>query len=402
MEEKKVELTMKDEAKIHILNKLLLREITFEECKGLLNCSMRTVFRMKKSYKKEGIRGIIHKNRGRKSIFKIPISTENEIIKLANEKYKDFNDTHFCEKLLDIENIDISRESLRKILRKHDRPPKRKRRSKIYHARRPRKESFGMMLQIDASIHDWFSGRGPNLTMVGAIDDATGHLWAKFVESETTKAYMELLEEIIKKNGIPLSLYSDRHTIFHSTREPTILEQLNSKRPLTQFGRAMDELGISVIKAWSPQAKGRIERQWGIMQDRLIAELKLENISTIQDANKFLNSFLLKYNKQFEVKPLSNVSSFREMTDKSILKNILCLKDVRVVNNDHTISFNGTIFQIPPNKKYASIAKQKVAVFQYFNGELSINYKGKEIVRFSKEAVKRIIDKSNNNNEIVA
>ena len=185
------------------------------------------------------------------------------------------------------------------MLRKVGIPPKRKRRRVKYRKRRERKDAFGMMLQIDASPHDWLEGRGPWLTLVGAVDDATGYGWSRFVTAETTWAYLNLMREVISSHGLPLSLYSDRHSIFHPLREPTIIEQLKNIQPLTQFGRAMNELGITITKAWSPQAKGRIERFFGFLQDRLVVELRLAGAKSMEEANQVLDAFLPEYNRQF-------------------------------------------------------------------------------------------------------
>jgi hypothetical protein len=206
----------------------------------------------------KGPEGVLHGNRNKMGCRRVPESTRKKIIEMTLGKYRDINDTHLCEILKKTEGIRIGRETLREILRKEGIPSKRKVKRRKYRSRRERKEAFGMMLQIDASPHDWLECRGPWLTLVGSIDDATGHVWAHFEEAETTWSYLDLMEEIFHTQGLPLSLYADRHSIFYTSREPTIIEQLKDVVPLTQFGRAMEELGISLIKAWSPQAKGRI------------------------------------------------------------------------------------------------------------------------------------------------
>jgi hypothetical protein len=253
-----------------------------------------------------------------------------------------------------------------------------------------------MMLQIDGSPHDWLEGRGPSLTLVGAKDDATGYAWGRFVLAETTWAYLNLMREILSSHGLPLSLYSDRHSIFHALREPTIIEQLNNIRPLTQFGRAMDELGITIIKAWSPQGKGRIERHWGTLQDRLVVELRLAGANTIEEANRVLDTFLRDYNQRFTCAPRIQGSVFRKAPSAQHLDRILCLKEIRVVNKDHTVSFEGLIPQIPPSKKFSSIAKQHVDVLQLRNGSVEIVYKQQIVARFSPVAITRLIQNGNN------
>jgi hypothetical protein len=248
-----------------------------------------------------------------------------------------------------------------------------------------------MMLQIDASPHDWLQGRGPWLTLVGAIDDATNFRWARFVPAETTWSYLDLLHDVASSHGLPLSLYSDRHTIFFSPREPTIEEELRGIGPLTQFGRAMDELGIQIIPAYSPQAKGRVERMWGVFQDRLVVELRLANARTLDEANVVLERFLADYNARFRVVPTQSTPVFRSAPSSSKLDRICCLKDLRTVSNDHTISFEGLVLQIPPSKSFHSIARRKVDVLQLRDGSIEIVYRGRCVARFSSPAVARMV-----------
>lgn len=382
---------MKDERKIEVIEGVMDRRITVEEGGRVLNRSVRTIFRMVSRLREMGIRGVIHGNRGRKSPRRIPDVVRQKIVTLARGKYADINDTHLQEILKREKHVCLSREMLRRILRAEEIGPKRKRRSPKYRRRRERKEAFGMMLQIDASHHDWLQGRGPWLTLVGTVDDATGHIWACFEEAETTWAYFHLMERVFSSHGLPVSLYSDRHTIFHAIKEPTILEQLNNTTPLTQFGRAMDQLGIRIIKAWSPQAKGRIERLWETFQDRLVVELRLAGIKTKEEANEVLKKFLPEYNRKFSVRARKRESFFRIPPPPSKLDRILCLKETRVVNKDHTVSFEGLVLQIPPSRKWASIAKQKVNILQLKDGGVEIIYKNQIVARFSKEAMTRLV-----------
>lgn len=311
--------------------------------------------------------------------------------RLVHRRYTDVNDTHLCELLESREQIQLGRETLRRMLRKANIPPKRKRRPSPYHGRRERKPAFGMMLQIDASRHDWLQGRGPWLTVVGAIDDATNFRWARFVEAETTWSYLDLLRQVASSHGLPLSLYSDRHTIFFSPREPTIQEEPRGIGPLTQFGRAMDELGIRIIPAYSPQAKGRIERMWGILQDRLVVALRLANACTLNQANAVLEGFLVDYNARVRVIPTQSKTMFRPPPPSAKLYRICCLKDRRTVSNDHTISFEGLVLQIPSSKTFHSIAQRKVDVLQLHDGSIEIVYRHRCVACFSPSAVGRMV-----------
>jgi transposase len=384
-------LTMKDKKRANVISAVMDGKLSVKDAGRILGRSDRQLFRILKRMREQGIEGLIHKNRGKQSPFRVKESIRGKVITLAKGKYTDVNDTHMKELLLKQEGIKISRETLRMVLREAGIPPKRSRRKPKYRRRRERKDAFGIMLQIDASPHNWLQGRGPWLTLVGAKDDATGYTWCTFVESETTWSYLELMRDIFVSHGLPLSLYSDRHSIFHALREPTILEQLHDSPPLTQFGRAMNELGISIIKAWSPQAKGRIERLWGVLQDRLVVELRLRKAKDMQQANEVLKTFLPEYNTRFNFPSKKQESAFRKAPSTNTLDRILCLKDTRVVSADHTISFEGLILQIPPSNKFRSIVKQHVDVLQIRDGSIEIIYKGQLVARFSPEAVARLM-----------
>jgi len=384
-------LTMRDKKKIEVIVAVMDGKIEIEGAGKVLERSVRQVYRMVRAVREEGIQGLIHKNRGKESPRKLKESIQERILALARGKYRDVNDTHLRELLVEKERITVGRETLRGMLRKAGIPPKRKRHRSKYRKRRERKDAFGMMLQIDASPHDWLEGRGPWLTLVGTVDDATGYAWSRFVAAETTWAYLNLMREVISSHGLPLSLYSDRHSIFHPLREQTIIEQLKNLQPLTQFGRAMNELGITISKAWSPQAKGRIERFFGFLQDRLVVELRLAGAKTMDEANQVLDRFLRDYNRRFICAPKVQGSVFRKLPASQHLNHILCLKETRVVNKDHTVSFEGLVLQIPPSRKFRSIAKQHVEVLQLSDGSVEIFYKQRSVARFSPEAMTRLL-----------
>lgn len=385
-------LTMKDQRKIEVIEAVMDRRVSVEEGSRVLDRSVRTIFRQLKCLREKGLQGLIHGSRGRKSPRRIPEKIRQRIVTLARGDYADINDTHLKEILKREEGIVIGRETLRGLLRGAKLPPKQKRKTRKYRSRRERKETFGMMLQLDASLHDWLEGRGPWLSLVGGIDDATNQVWAHFEEAETTWAYFNLMEGIFLSQGLPMSLYSDRHSIFHVLKEPTIIEQLNNQRPLTQFGRAMEELGIRILKAWSPQAKGRIERLWRTFQDRLAVELRLAGVKTKEEANLFLERFLPEFNRRFSVSAKKKGSFFRKSPASSKLDRILCLKETRRVNKDHTISFEGLVLQIPPSSRWRSITGQQVQVLQLKDGAVEIVYKNMTVATFSPEAISRLVN----------
>ena len=389
-------LTMREKKTIGVIEAVMDERIEVNDAGRVLNRSVRQIYRMLRKLREQGLEGLRHGNRGRRSPHKTEKAIRKRIVAFAKGRLADINDTHLMEILLREEKIRIGRETLRALLRKEGIAPKLKRRSPKHRSRRERKEAFGMMLQIDGSPHDWLEGRGggPRLTLIGAKDDATSHVWARFEEAETTWGYLDLMREIVEERGLPLSLYSDRHVIFHSPKEPTIVEQIKSIRPLTQFGKAMDELGITLIKAWSAPAKGRIENQWKTFQDRLVVELRLKKVKTREAANAFLREFLKDYNRRFTVPPRKSEPVFREAPSSSRLDRILCLKETRTVNKDHTISFEGLVLQILPGRKYWSIARQKVKVLQLRDGSIEIAHKGQTVTRFSPEAVTRLVEKT--------
>lgn len=388
-------LTMEDKNKIEAVQLVMDGKIEVNEAGRVLNRSVRQIYRMLKKLRVKGLEGLVHGNKGKKSFRKVKKAIRRKIVALVRGKFSDINDTHLKEILLREEKISIGRETLRTMLREEEIAPKLKRRNPTHRSRRERKEAFGMMLQIDGSPHNWLEKRGPRLTLIGAKDDATSFVWARFEEAETTWGYMHLMRDVFLSNGLPLSLYSDRHTIFHSPKEPTIIEQINNIRPLTQFGRAMKEVGITIIKAWSAPAKGRIENQWKTFQDRLVVEMRLKGIKTCEEANHFLESFLKAYNQRFCVTPKKQEAVFRASPSSSQLDRILCLKETRTVGKDHTISFEGLVLQIPPSKKYYSIARQKVLVLQLKDGSVEIVYKKLTVARFRPEAIQKLVEKNN-------
>lgn len=384
-------LTMEEKKKIEVIQLIMDGKIEINEAGKVLGRTIRTVYRLLTKVRKRGIAGIIHGNRGNNYAKTYMNDTKEKILKLVREKYSNVNDTHLSELLSKNEAIKVSRQWLRLLLREQGIKPKRKRRKKIYRSHRERKESFGMMIQIDASNHDWLEGRYPKMTLVGGIDDSTGFVWAQFEESESTWGYLRLIRDIVISHGIPLSLYSDRHTIFHSPKEPSIIEQLQNIRPLTQFGRSMKELGIEMIAANSAPAKGRIEKLWNTFQDRLIVEMRLKDINNKDEANIFIKEFLKDYNQRFTVPARKKERVFRKRISLAELDRILCLKETRVVQKNHTVSFEGLILQIPPSSKWASIAGQKVKVLQLKEGTIEIIYKNMIVAKFGSPSILRMV-----------
>ncbi len=384
-------LTMRERQRIEVMQGVMDQRLALGQAARVLERSVRQVYRLLARIREKGLSGMIHGNKGRASPRRLKATLQQRILKLVQGRYQNINDTQLQEILAEREGIRVSRETLRSLLRQAGIGPKRPRRPAKYRARRERKEAFGVLLQIDGSPHDWLEDRGPRFTLIGAIDDATGHVWAQFHPAETTWAYFDLMKPIFAQSGLPLSLYSDKHSIFQIFREPTILEQFNDTGPLTQFGRAMKELGITLIHAHSPQAKGRVERLWQVFQDRLVVELRLAGARTIEEANQVLQRYLPIHNRRFAVKPAQQQPVFRKAPSVETLQRILCIKDIRTVNRDHTVSFEGLILQIPSSKFFRSLVKRTVSILQLRHGGIEITYQNKTVASFSPETVRALL-----------
>jgi len=278
------------------------------------------------------------------------------------------------------EGIKVSRESVRQILLEKGSYTEQRRHPKHRQWREPSSRE-GQMVQFDTSDHDWLEGRGPKLYLIGGVDDATSKVaWAKFVLTDGVKQNMEVFKDIVRRRGIPLSVYVDRDSNFKTTRHQGMEYRLKGVYPSTQFARALEELGIRMIYAYSPQAKGRIERKFGVFQDRLCSELRLHNISTLEEANRYLKEqFIPKHNRMFSRSAKEPDSAYRVLPKGLKLKDIFCLKEERTVSGDNTISYNGKVFQILPNEYRISFVKAKVKVHEHLDGSIHIFYQGKKL-----------------------
>lgn len=383
---KTITLTMKEQSRSAILSKLARsgkEKVTVAQLAQCLGLSERQVFRLKARYRKRGALGLAHGNRGRKSSRKMPQKIEERIVNLAQGKYQGFNDHHLTEKLCEVEGIRVSRPKVQRLLRAMGIIAVRKKRRPKHRTRRERKPQEGLLLQTDGSNHDWLEGRGPRFTLLGLIDDATNLVPAGlFDEEETTLGYFQIFYDTFSKKGLPTSIYADRHKIFQTDREPTLEEQLQNKKPETQIGRALRELGITLIPAYSSQAKGRIERCWGTFQDRLVSELRLEKTINKEEANAVVKKFIPQYNRRFTKKPANTNPAWRPVPKDVDLMQILCVKEQRVVANDNTVSYHGVTLQIPKSNIRPSFAKTKVEVHYLINGQIHIYYKNQPIANF--------------------
>jgi hypothetical protein len=361
--------------RLHVIEKVLEGIVKQGEAAEILSLSSRQIRRIVKRIRSEGSRGIIHRSRGRPSNRRIPDKIRDKVIQLYRKQYQDFGPTLASEKLLERNGIRISDETLRLWLLATGDWRKTRRRRK-HRQWRERKHHEGEMVQMDGSHHDWFEGRGPWCVLMGYIDDATGRVFGRFYDYEGTIPAMDSFKRYIKKYGLPLSVYLDRYKTYKSTAKPTIEDELNDEEPLSDFERALRELGVEVRHANSPQAKGRIERLFGTLQDRLVKEMRLRGIRSLEEANLFLEEYLPIYNRRFSVTPIERGNLHRPLGRGLDLDAILCKKTQRALRNDFTVAHNGKLYQVGE-----TIETSKVMVQDRIDGSLRIYYKDR-VLRF--------------------
>ncbi len=312
-------MSQKEFQRVKVIENAAGGRLSVREASRLLQLSERQVQRLKRRYQPDSVAWVQHGNRGRAMPWAVSVPQKELILSLARGKYQGFNDSHLAEKLRGQENLPVSRETVRRILRAAKLASPQKRRPRKYRSRRPPRPRFGMMALTDASRHDWLQGRGPELTLLGFQDDATGQILA---------AHFQLEQR------------NDSHW--------TLAEQLAGKQAPTQLGRALEQLGIEQIPAYSPQAKGRIERAWRTFQDRLVSELRLAHATTLPAANAVLDQFCNDYNQRFAQVAADAASDFRSLPRRFDLARGLALHYQRVVAADHTVTLGAQSIALPP------------------------------------------------------
>jgi transposase len=367
-------LSQKELQRVSVISTCIKGDMACARAAGLLCLSVRQIKRLKKRMREDGEAALAHANRGRPSHRRLPDAVCAQIVHLARGTYAGFNDHHLCEKLLEREGFSLSRETLRRLLRKNGLGSPRKRRAPAHRQRRLRSARLGELVQLDGSPHDWLEGRGPRLTALGMQDDATGKiLAAQFFPSETTFGYLCLLRQLLRRFGVPLAFYGDHSGIFVRNDDCwTVDEQLAGKRQPTQFGRALEQLSVTFIAANSPQAKGRVERLWGVLQDRLTSELRLANAVDLSSANAVLRAFITDYNRRFARKPREMETAWRDAPEN--LDRICCFLHERVVSNDNVVQWEGRRFQLPQQARRFSFAGAKVQIYQALDGRVALYY----------------------------
>lgn len=368
-----ITLSQKEIHRGQVLEQVAIGKITLKEAGQLLRVSYRQAKRLRRRYACHGGAGLAHGNRGRFSPRALPKAIRTRILELHRDEYAQYNDTHFTEALAEL-GIHASRETVRKVLRAASIPPKRKRRPPRYRSRRTPKEQLGMLVQWDGSPHPWFGPNYPPCSLMAAVDDATSRLLAAFfAPAETSEAYLKLIDLIAKDHGLPLAFYHDHHSALVRNDDCWSLEeQLQGRQFPTHVGRVLEELGVQSIPASSPQAKGRVERRFGVLQDRLCAELQRAHITDLDQANAWLRQYFIPaFNRRFGKKPLREGSLFRPIHAQDRFQKI-SFSYSAVVGNDNSVRLGGIVIDIPPAASRLSHAKKKVLVRQHLNGSWSV------------------------------
>lgn len=363
-------MTREEIQRYQIIRKVLDREINQQEASGVLRLSDRQIRRIAKRVKVEGEAGVMHRSRGRPGNRSIKASFKEKVLRLYRAYYEGFGPTLASEKLLERDCVKVNDETLRLWLIKEALWQVKSRRVRKSLSWRERKAHFGEMVQLDGSHHDWLEQRGPKLVLMGYIDDATGRFYGRFYGYEGTMPAMDSLKGYIRQYGIPKSIYLDRHSTYKINKKESYRDwPFRDKQELTQFGRACQQLGIELIYASSPQAKGRVERVFETLQDRLTKELRLAKASGCKEANIVLERYLYGFNKKFEVAAKRKGDLHRPADKRIPLDDILSFQTQRSLRNDRTVLHNNRWYQVL-NRTRA----QDITVYDYLNGRMSIKY----------------------------
>ena len=367
-----VTLTQKEQARLQVLNSLLAEHMTPDQAATLMGVTTRHTRRILAAYRELGSAAVAHGHRGRRPANATPDAVVAGVVRLARTRYAGANHTHLSELLSERDGIDIGRTTLRRILVNAGLSSPRRRRPPKHRVRRQRMPREGMLIQLDGSFHRWLGDDGPQFTILLAVDDATGAVVnALFCDHEDTSIYFLLMQGLLRRLGIPLARYTDRHPVFKHRSE------YQPAGTPTQFGRAMAELGVKVIFALSPQAKGRVERTAGTFQDRLITELRLAGATTVEQAKAVLQQFLPRFNRRFGVPPRWPDTAFRTLTPDLPLEQVLCFKHRRRVARDNTVKYQRHTLQLLPDSKrrsYAGTVVEVLEVLEGLDGRLSLHH----------------------------
>jgi transposase len=376
----KIAMGYKELMRAKIMEMVKEQKLTLKEASLKLRLSYRQTKRIYSRYKKDGDEGLLHRNHGKSSNNQKPSALKEKALLLYESKYNDFGPTLAAEKMFERDGVSINHETLRRWLLDAD-LWKRKRRSSKYRSRRDRRPMFGELVQFDGSHHDWFEGRREKCCLMNMVDDATGKSLSFLSEQETTKSAMELLWYWIKTYGIPQAVYCDRKNAFVLNKEPSIEQQLAGIEPRSPFELACDKLGIEVIVAYSPQAKGRVERNHGVYQDRFVKELRLEEISTREEANQYLKQkYLPVINNKFSVPPKESEDAHAPLLDESILPDIFCVESRRTVSKDFVVQYENHLFQIDEDSLPRPRPGDKVTIRKWLDESIHLYWHKKPLL----------------------
>lgn len=370
-------MSRKERGRLTVMAGVKRGELTLVQAAELMGVGYRQSKRIWKRYRADGDAGLVHGLRGKPSARRKPPELRARVLALyGQECYADFGPTLMAEHLAK-EKLVVDHETLRRWRLASGEHTVRRRKQK-HRQWRERKPSFGAMVQLDGSHHDWFEGRGPKCVLMVMVDDATNRMQARFFEQETTRASYDVLEGWVRRHGLPGSLYVDRDSIYRCEGQATIAEQLAGKEPQTQFGRAMAAFGVELILANSPQAKGRVERMNGVLQDRLVKEMRLAGINDMESANRFLDGkYLRAFNRQFVRQAASPVDLHRAVPRN--LNEVLSWEQERVVQGDWTVACAGQRYQLDRQHEVLSLVRRKVIVRQLRDGRVQLVYRGKQL-----------------------
>jgi transposase-like protein len=372
-EEDKIIMSQKESNRLYVIRQTIDKAITQDQAAEILGLTDRQVRRIAGSIRLEGAAGICHKSRGKRSHNRIAEKIKDKAVTLCRDTYKEFGPTHANEKLLTIHKIKVSDETLRGWFQEEHIPYK-SRKKRPHRQWRERKAHRGEMVQMDGSHHDWFEGRGLWCVLMGYVDDATGTVYAHLYEYEGTLPAMDGFKRYIKLYGLPQSVYLDRHSTYKATAKQTIEEELNDIRPMSHFEKSLATLGVEVIHAYSPQAKGRVERLFGTFQDRVVKEMRLAGVTNITEGNTFLDGYLPEYNRKYAKEAAEKANFHRPVVNKRALDTILSVKTDRSLRNDFTIAHNKKLYQIKSN-----IRAKKVTVEERTDGSMRIRHNGQQL-----------------------
>ena len=371
-----LQMSKKELSRVEVMERMKTKKMTQKKGAEALGISVRQIRRLRKRYEEKGAAGLINKSRGKPSNNRLPIETRQRAIDLLHSLYADFGPTFAHEKLIEKHDLKLSSGSVRQIMIRENLWMPRKAKKIVAHQMRERRACIGELVQIDGSPHHWFEDRAPACTLLVFIDDATGKLGElRFVKSESFFSYAEASRAYIERHGKPVAFYSDKHGIFR-VNQPSV----GAGENLTQFGRAMQELEIAIICANTPQAKGRVERVNLTLQDRLVKEIRLLKISSMEEGNAYLPEFMEDFNRRFAVEPRSNYDAHRPLLLTDNLDQILTWQETRVISKNLSIQFRNVVYQIQTERPTYALRKAKVTVCLEANGKVTILYMGKELV----------------------